>query len=216
MKSKNRKLVILTIVLSIIVLLVIYFSFSGTYLTGKIYIDSLPKQPMNNIKGIETDPIAYVYTTDKTYGNFIYLTNQFPLSDEIGMQLEGKYKTFDFKIEYNSKTVGVDYKITLEKMDGSTLYDDWIKIYLEEEGKGLDTCFRSTGRIMTFNEFYKSDGKDNEIVLYRGKVTENDIKAGYRSFRFRMWISEDVQVNDGNYQDKTFIARVNVHATGSF
>lgn len=213
---RNKKLVILTVLLLIMVLLVIYLSFNGTYLTGKIYIDSLPKQPMNSIKGVLTDPIAYIYTTDKTYGNYIYLTNQFPIIDEVGKSLEGKNKTFDFQIEYNSKTKGVEYEITLEKMNGTNLDDSWVKIYLEEEGKGINTCIRQNGRIKTYDEFSKYNGKNNEIVLYSGKVNESDVKAGYRSFRFRMWISEDVHVDDGNYESKTFIARVNVHAKGSF
>jgi len=215
-KMKNQKFVFLTTLLIIIILLVIYFSFSGTYLTGQIYIDSIPKQPMNNIKGIEEDPIAYVYTTDETYGNYIYLMNQFPIKDEIGRSLEGQYRTFDFQIKYNGKTTGVDYTITLEKMDGTTLSDDWIKIYLEEEGRAINNCIRPSGRVKTYNEFNKYNGKNNEIVLYKSKVTESDIKAGYRSFRFRMWVSEDVVVNNGIYESNSFIARVNVHAIGSF
>lgn len=212
-KGKGKILHIFAIFIVIISFVVIYLSFTRTYLTGQIYIDVIPKQPMNNIKGIEEDPIAYVYTTDKSYGNNIYLINQFPISDEVGKNLEGKNKTFDFRLEFNGKTAGVNYEITLEKMAGTDLVEDWVKVYLEEEGKGIN-CYRTSGRIKTYNEYSKYASSKNEIVLYKGKVTEKDLKAGFRNFRFRMWISEDVKVENNNYESKSFIARVNVHATG--
>lgn len=215
MKKKSRILHILAIAVILISFSVVYLSITGTFLTGQIYVDVIPKQPTNNIKGIEGDPIAYVYTTDKTYGNNIYLTNQFPISDEVGKNLEGKYKTFDFELEFNEKSIGINYEITLEKMSGSNLADDWIKVYLEEEGKGLSNCYRSNGRIKTYSDYAKYKGKNNEIVLYKGTVSDKNINGKYRSFRFRMWVSEDVNINDGNYMNKSFIARVNVHATGS-
>lgn len=213
MKDKNKMFVIFASILIVIVFLVIYLSFSKTFIARQIYVDNVPKQPMNSIKGVAGDPIAYVYTTDLTYGNFIYLTNQFPIKDEVGKKLEGQYKTFDFEIDYNEKAVGVEYTITLEKMNNSDLYENWVKVYLEEENDGLEECFRNNGRVKTFNEYEKY--QDNEIILYHSTVNENDIKAGHRNFTFRMWVSEDVKV-EGYYPSKTFIARVNVHAKGNF
>ena len=213
-KVKNKNQYIIMSILTIIVFLVIHLSF-GKLKEKKIYVDVMPKQPTNNIRGIEDEPVAYVYTEDKSYGNYIYMINQFPTKDEIGKELEGQYKTFDFKFEFNDKALGVDYVVTLEKMPGTDLNETWVKAYLTNEGAPVANCLRSNGRIKTYNEYVKYNNKNNEVVLYRGKVTENDLKRGYRNFRFRMWVSEDVTVQNENYESRTFIARVNVHVSGN-
>ena len=210
--KQNRLLYSLSMITIIIIFLVIFLS--GSFLKKQIFIDVIPRQPMNSIRGIDEEPIAYIYTEDKTYGNYIYLTNQFPISDEIGKSLEGQFKTFDFKIEFHEKSVGVNYEITLEKLPGTDLYEDWVKVYLSSEGKGIN-CYRNSGRIKTYNEYAKYNKKDKEVTLFKGKVTSDDVKKGYRDYRFRMWVSEDVKVVNQNYESRTFIARVNVHATGS-
>ena len=213
-RKKNQKLYIITAIVIVITFLVIYLSFYKTFLTGQIYIDVLPKQPMNNITGIIGDPVAYIYTEDKSYGNYIYLINQFPISDEEGMDLEGKYKTFDFHFEFNEKALGVNYVINIKKMKETDLEESWVKSYLTMEGYNLKNCFRSNGRVKTYDEYEKYNKKDNEVILFKSKVTEEDLLKGYREFRFRMWISEDVLVEDGYYENKSFVARVNVHVSG--
>lgn len=210
--KRNRLLYTVTIIVIIIVFLVIFLS--GSFLKKQIYIDVIPKQPMNSIKGIEENPIEFIYTEDETYGNYIYMINQFPMTDEVGKALEGQYKTFDFKLEFHNKTAGVNYYITLEKMKQADLYNDWVKVYLSSEGKGINS-YRNTGRIKTYNEYAKYNSKDDEIILYKGKVTEDDIKKGYRDYRLRMWVSEDVKVVNKEYEKRTFVARVNVHVTGN-
>ncbi len=234
-KVKNKNQYIIMTVLTIIVFLVIYLSFDKL-LSNKIYVDVMPKQPMNNIRGMEIkdtetdngndknkdtekdidgEPVAYVYTEDKSYGNFIYMIDQFPTKDEIGKELEGQYKTFDFKFEFNKKALGVDYVVTLEKMPESDLDETWVKAYLTNEGAPVNNCLRDNGRIKTFNEYDKYNNISNEVVLFRGKVSESDLKRGYRNFRFRMWVSEDVTVQNENYESRTFVARVNVHVSGN-
>ena len=211
-KDRTRLLYILSIIVIIIIFLVIFIS--GAYLKKQIFIDNIPKQPINNIKGIEGDPIAFVYTEDKTYGNYIYLINQFPISDEVGKSLEGQYKTFDFKLEFNENAVGINYEITLEKMPISDLYNDWVKVLLTSEEKGIKNCYRANGRIKTYNEYTKYSGKSDEVTLYKGTVTAEDVKREYREYRLRMWISEDVKVTNGIYESRTFVAKINIHATG--
>lgn len=213
-KIKNKNQYLIMTVLTIIVFLVIYISFEKV-LGDIIYIDVVPKQPMNNIRGVENDPVSYVYTEDKSYGNYIYMINQFPTRDEVGKELEGQYKTFDFKFEFDGKALGVDYVVTLEKMPETNLDETWVKAYLTNEGTAVNNCFRSNGRVKTYNEYEKYNNNKNEVILYRGKVTENDLKRGYRNFRFRMWVSEDVTVYNANYESKSFVARVNVHVSGN-
>ena len=231
-KYKNKLLYILTIIVIIIIYLVIHLS--GKYLKGRIYVDNLPNQPVNNIKGVEekennkppkdnndNKPVSedglidFVYTEDKTYGNYIYLINQFPTADEVGKSLEGQYKTFDFKLKFNKKSQGIKYQITLNKMDISDLENSWVKVYLENEGKGLNNCYRTNGRIKTFDEYPLYNNDNSEIILYNGVVTDKDVERGYQNYRLRMWISEDVKVVNQDYLSKTIVAKVVVHASGN-
>jgi hypothetical protein len=58
-KKRNRllyTLVMITIIVNFSVLLL-----SGPFLKKQIFIDVIPKQPMNSIKGIDQEPIAYIY-----------------------------------------------------------------------------------------------------------------------------------------------------------
>jgi len=227
-KRKNKFLYNITMLVILIIFLVIFLS--GKYLGELIYIDKLPRQPINNIKGIDpnkensgkTDdtttgksPIEYTFTEDKTYGNYIYMINQFPMKDEVGRKLEGTYKTFDFKLKFSKKSLGVNYEITLDKMEDSDLENSWVKVYLECEGEGIKNAFRTNGRVKTFNEYPLYNGKLNEIVLLKGKVTQEEVNRGYKNYRLRMWISEDVKVVNEEYKSKTIVARVNVHASGN-
>ena len=226
MKRINRILGILVIIIVVVILTTI--TVSDTYLEGDIFYRSgVRKQPINTIKtvveviddGNNDNIVEYTFTEDKNEGNYIYLMDQFPTKDEVGKKLQGKYKAFDFKINFKNNSVGVKYQITLEKLDESNLQEDWVKVYLEKEGSAVSNCVRKSGRIKTYNEYEKfTQNKENsnarEIVLYSGEVTSEDVNRGYQSYTFRMWISEDVTVTDTDYSAKKFVARVNLYATG--
>ena len=233
MERKNKLVYLLTMIVIIIIFLVIIFF--GNFEEKYVYVDKLPKQPINHIRSIikeeeppEIDdgnkdndlikpnnesPIKYVFNEGLTKGNYIYLINQFPIQDDVGRKLSGEYKTFDFKLEFRKKALGASYDITLEKMVNSDINNSWIKIYLESDKVALNQSIRDNGRIKTFNDYTLYSGKDNEIVLYQGKVTASDIAKGYKDFTLRMWISEDVIV-DEEFNGKTIVARVNVYAVG--
>lgn len=207
--KRNRLLYTLTMLVIIVVFLVIVLT--GSFMKDKIYIDVVSNQPMNNIKALDKDLIEYVYEEDKTQGNYIYLLNQFPIKDEVGKGLDGQFKTFDFRIDFSKMSAGIKYEITLEKMAGTDLEDNWVKVFLTRDGNGIN-CYRNNGRVKTFNEYAKFKG-NKEVTLFKSVVTNDDVQKGFRNFRLRMWISEDVKVENKDYEKKTFIARVNVHAT---
>lgn len=242
MKRKNKLLYTLMLFFIIIVFLVIYFFGSNIEkiiyvdkLTEQpinnirnIIKDEEPKEDDDkknndnkkndekkeeNVKPNSESPIKYVYNEDLTQGNYIYLVNQFPIKDEIGRKLSGEYKTFDFKLEFKKEALGASYDITLEKMENSDVKNPWIKVYLENDGKALSQTIRNTGRVKTFDEYALHNNKDNEIIIYHGTVTENDVLNGHKNYTLRMWVSEDVIVTE-EYNNKTIVARVNVYAVG--
>ena len=234
LKRYNKLFAVLAFITIIAIYLVI--SLSGNYLKDVLYHDENIEQPVNNIKSIEEETkddednqnkgtndnkssseyFEYVFTEDKTMGDYIYLTNQFPITDEIGKKLEGKYKTYNFKLKFNEVSVGVKYNITLEKMKESDISDDWVKVYLVNEGKDISNCIRSNGRIKTYNEYKKYNNKSDEIILYSGTVTQEEAKRGYKDYTLRMWISEDVQVVNQDYEKHSIVARVNVYANKEY
>ena len=157
-------------------------------------------------------PVFFEYEYDE--GNYIYLIDQFPIKDEIGKELQGEKHTQDFKLRFNESAEGVRYTITAEKLDGSDLKDEWTKLFLVNDGIDVDNCYRTTGRIKTFNEYTKYNGSDKEVVLYEGVVTNSEALRGYKEFTFRMWVSEDLQLNNSDYlsETKSFKTRINVYA----
>lgn len=155
--------------------------------------------------------IMFEYSYDD--GNYIYLVNQFPIVDEIGKYLQGDKRTNDFKLRFNEDAVGVRYTITVEKLD-STLDDEWVKIFLVNDGADVTNCYRSNGRVKTFNEYNKYKNSNKEKIIYEGVINSAEASRGYKDFTFRMWISEDLKLENSNYlsESKEFKTRVNVYA----
>ena len=157
-------------------------------------------------------PTDIIFLYDYDPSNYIDLYNQFPIKDEVGKNLQGDKHTQDFKIRFNTGAVGVNYIVTMEKLDGSDLEESWTKAYLVRDGVGVTNCFRTTGRVKTFNEYSSYKGRANEKILYEGVVTSAMAARGYEEYTFRMWVSEDVKVQNENYLSKTFKTRINVYA----
>ena len=219
--EKNKLIYILTLIVIIIVYIVIRLARSS-YLFDHIYYDNIGKQPINNIRcidetiinvddGDDEQPIEFIYDKTSKYGNRIYMINQFPISDETGQSLQGEYKTFDFKLVFKKNSRGVRYIITANKMNTSDLPNDWIKMYLEADKKGVNNCFRPTSRIKTFNEYTPYEDNPKERIIYEGLVTDAEVQRGYKNYTFRMWVSEDVKVFNEEYLERTFNSQISVH-----
>ena len=161
----------------------------------------------------ESTPIEdIIFEYDYDQANYIDLYNQFPIKDEVGKNLQGDKHTQDFKLRFNSPAVGVQYTITMEKLDGSDLEESWAKAFLVRDGVDVSNCFRTSGRIKTFNEYNNYNGNSKEKILYEGTVTSAMATRGYEEYTFRMWVSEDVKVVNEDYLSKTFKTQINVYA----
>ena len=209
---KNKGIYYTSIIVIIIVYLVIIIL--GNYFG--MYKNDVDRHPVNNILATnEEDVLVFDYTYNKSKQNVIRLYNQFPISDEVGKKLSGEYKEHNFEINFNEKAVGVKYYITVEKLVNSDFDKNYIKIYLDNEGKIISDCYRDTGRIKTFNEYAKYENNDKERILYKGTVSQTDAERGIKRFTFKMWVSEDLKLFNENYYNQSFYARINVHATGN-
>ena len=213
-KNHDKFIYSASMIIIVIVFLVIFLL--GDYV--KVYsnnIDNIGKSPVNNIFATnKDDTVVFDYTIDKSKGNVIKLYNQFPTSDEVGKNLSGEYREHNFELTLNEKAVGVKYYITVEKLVNSDFNQDYVKIYLDNEGRILKNCYRDNGRIKTFNEYAKYKNKNDERILYSGTITEAEAKRGSKRFTFKMWVSEDLELFNENYYSQSFLARINVYATG--
>ena len=148
--------------------------------------------------------------------NGINLINQFPTPDEKGKLFEGVNYVYNFTLILGSKTKGAYYELTAIENQDNNLDPSYVKIYLEKNGQAVPFTIRENGRVKTFNEFSGSthEGAEGKVIL-SDYVTEEDVNTGKIEFKLRMWVSEDVKVNETNYENfnnKKFGVRVNTYA----
>ena len=88
-------------------------------------------------------------------------------------------------------------------------------MFLVNDGVDVPNCYRNNNRIKTFNEYSQYNNSSNERIIYQGVITSSEASRGYKDFTFRMWVSEDLQLQNSNYlsETRTYKARINVYAT---
>ena len=66
-----------------------------------------------------------------------------------------------------------------------------------------------------FSDYSKSSYEEAlGVVIYSGKITKEDVNRGKIDFVMRMWVSDEVKIQDMNeFSNKTFAVKVNTYAT---
>lgn len=181
-------------------------------------------QEGNEYSQTDTGEVKFLYTDYDGIGSTLTLTDDRIFSDAVGKILPATNSTniFDFRIKAETD-VPLSYQITLTKEDGSTLEDNFIKVYLtevnEDTEKEITSFLNTDGSVKRFSQLadlnagYTNNG-NVEKLLYEGEANQNY----EQSFRLRLWLSDDVQASvlaDGtieySYQGKTFTVKVNVY-----
>jgi len=155
--------------------------------------------------------ITYVENTGN-YENGINLVNQFPTPDGVGKLFQGENYVYNFSLIVGRMTKDAYYELTVVPDNRNTLDPSYIKIYLEKNGEGVNFSYKNNNKIKVYTDYLESTypgtvGK----VIYKGFVTDEDIKKGKIDFTMRMWVSEDVTWSD-SYNNRTFAVRVNTYA----
>ena len=148
--------------------------------------------------------------------NGIKLVNQFPTPDEKGKLFEGVNYVYNFTLIVGSKTDGVNYELTAVENDDNSLDPSYVKVYLEKNGKAVPFSLRDNGKVKTFDEYKMAtnEGEEGKVIL-NDYVTKEDASKGKIEFKLRMWVSEDVKINENNmdkYNNKKFGLRINTYA----
>ena len=181
---KNKKTVI-TVISIVAVLLVII---------GVTYAYWLVTKTQTNQNVISSGCLDISLTGEK---NDITLTDQFPLSDEDGMELT----PYEFTVT-NNCTTSVDYQVNLESIgeEATAIKASAIKVALNDEIKQLTTG----GNVEpTLSEAYESN-----MILYgtlagSSEETEEDTVT----YELRIWIDADAPISE---QNKTFQSKISV------
>ena len=161
----------------------------------------------NNV--IQTGRIFFSYSDSETAGSGINITNATPVADSVGQVLSGDGEYFDFSVSATTTNTDIGYEIVVLKQDGSTLPDDFVKIYLTEfEGNTEKVVPLTSGVTPTYDALTTTS---NPLLqgktVYYGTVNAGEVAYGKR-FRLRMWVKEDAV----DYQDKTFQLKVDIYA----
>lgn len=212
-EKRRPPLILLILLTTVAVLIALGFSFSAiSYLESNETINTI----ISTIKG-KDDKDSYIITYAENIGPYkggINLINQFPTPDSKGKLFEGENYVYNFALIVGKKTAGSYYELTAIPDSNNTLKPDYVKLYLEKNGKGVPMSYRKNGKVKVFSEYKSSEYKEVDgKLIYSSFITEEDVKAGKIDFVMRMWVSEDAMV-DNNFSNKTFAVKVNTYAVG--
>lgn len=164
--------------------------------------------------GISTGTISLVFEDDT---EAISINNAMPVADSYGKEMNGSGNVYDFSIRsILSKGTTLNYEISAEKLpiDGVTLNDADIRIYLQKEENGhyIDTPITMTPQAfkpLTEDSFLGSQAGD--MVLYSGTLSNfsNCDEELAEKFRLRIWVSKDTIIDSISRQ---FNIKLNVTA----
>lgn len=195
----TKKIFLSLLLVTLLVVFVVSFSFA-------VFI----KTESGVEKTIETGEISMNYL-EKTNG--ISIENAMPTSDTVGMNQLGENEYFDFTV--NSKLVGdvkIIYEIAAIKDQNSTIPDNEIRLYLEQEKSGTYT------KVMEPKNFV-AESKDTEIgtpegamvlrkVIKKREENSDDKIVNYvDNYRLKMWLAENASIDDV----KSYSVKVNVY-----
>lgn len=195
-KKDSKYFILIILAILVLILLVVGVSFAAVFYskTGE------------EINRVSTGTITMSYS-EKTNG--IDITDAYPMTDELGMQLSGEDQYFDFTV---SATVGgnvlLNYSITATK-EYSTLPDNAVKVYLTNTNNiNNEVAVLAPKKVselsITNNDL--SGAPDNQYILASGTFSETTVN----NYRLRMWVANDYVLP---LEVQTYALRVNVYGS---
>jgi len=178
-KERKRKKVLITIVkaTSVCLLILLYFVFLSLIFREK-----------------ELDLVEMVSKEKR-----IVVKNKLPLSDEVGIKIDGSHDDIEGYLEFSVKNKTsrlTQYYIYVEKTSDSEIADNRIKLYLTDEDNNPTKLFKSKSSPL-YSDFLVDSYHPAGRVIYKG------ILKGYGEDKFilRSWLSEfySLTINEEKY-----------------
>ena len=157
----------------------------------------------DSVNTISTGNVSLNYTENT---NGIYITNAYPISDDVGRTLTLENQYFDFSINASIQgDVVADYEISAEKLETSTLSNDEVKLYLEKEVNNSYEEIMAPKHFTPLSESTDLGTVAGTMLLDSGSVD----KTSSINYRLRMWVDANTIVGE---LEKNFGVRVSVKA----
>lgn len=143
---------------------------------------------------ITTGSVLFSFSDDS---NYINMVDMYPVSDEVGMKLNGKNEMYEFNVSEKyygdiTKKKNSDYsnyEVSLVLNDENTISPEYIKIYLVKNQKDVKINDKIVNKV---SELPKSKIQNNGYTLIRNEITDDN----FDTYTFRMWLSTDYSVDN--------------------
>lgn len=141
----------------------------------------------------------------------INLINQFPIPDYQGKQFNGQNEVYNFSLLVSENSAGLYYEFTaIPTITGADALDEKdVKIYLTKNKEDVDFSYKN-GKVKVYTDYEPSKNGSEGVVIYSGKITEEDAERGRIDFIMRMWVADETEVND-DFSNKKFGVKVNTY-----
>ena len=155
---------------------------------------------------ITTGTISMSYSEPE---NGITLTNAMPMEDSTGMALDGANETFDFTVTATingSGTTTINYAVTAVTEPGTTLNDNYVKVYLTNVAGDADSEILAPTVVSSLPKTSSdaSGAPNGQFILDDGTFNTN----ATNEYRLRMWVADNYAVTGSS---ETYTLRVNVY-----
>lgn len=128
----------------------------------------------------------------------IKLENAEATTDAVGMKKSEDKDYYDFSVEStldNATSIEYDLSIVRDK-ENSTIPDDEIRIYLEEEKSGTYTAVFEPKAYEALKEDNEFGTKSGSMVLAHVKKTKSTVDH----YRLRIWLNDKSVMTNGTYR----------------
>lgn len=189
-EKKVRRTFISLILVTILVLTVLGLSFA-TFQQG---------HEGGKKNTITTQNISMNYTEQ----NGITIVNAVPIADSVGKLLSGTGEYFDFSISATlADNTSVRYEIAAMKEKDSTIPDENMKLYLEQQVSG---SYEEAMPPTTYTPLKEQSEIGSPVGSMKLKTVEKT-ESGVDNYRLRMWIKEGATIESS----QVYTVKVNVY-----
>lgn len=189
--KKTRRMLFSIVGITILVLAVLGLSFATFQQEHK----------SGGSNSITTQNISMNYTESE---NGISIVNAIPISDAVGKLLNGKGEYFDFTVTATlAGDTKVAYEIAAMKDKNSTIPDENIRLYLEQQVSGTYEEAMEPKAYTPIKEASQIGAPVGSMILKTATKEESETD----NYRLRMWIKENTMVDVSQH----YTVKVNVY-----
>ena len=133
----------------------------------------------------------------------VKITNATPTSDAVGIKNMTKGQYFDFSVDVTLDNAPyIEYEISVVKDENySTIPDDDIRIYLEQEQSGAYVEVFAPSKFTPLKKKTSIGTPVGSMVLYQTKRTKKTVDR----YRLRVWVADKSLMEKGNYGLEVFV-----------